>query len=357
MNTIKKIMFMSNDNNTNDMGILKLERKNNSVFGTIKTYESSINGNYILGIKLDEKIIKQNVNIENGCYSFISNEINSLDNINGCVLIELINGEFKPIIWGNSKNKNYKSHIINSLRQSINNISNAKTKQIIRKNNITDNINTDKSIYTKQNQYLNDLNEAKLELQRIAKLQSQNLLQNETEATPPYKHKDINNIETLAQISITTEPLEENNIPEIAISCNQEYLFESDDEEVEKTIDAELKNEFKSDGKFYNMIADQLQELFDKYPTEDNLNKLIENSYWVKIDTDIVNKQYVVGIINNNNDVKYICYGVPGNYNQEPPIEMKEYSQWLPIDIKDPYNNGYWVMYQDAESGENVYIN
>lgn len=352
MNTIKKIMFMSNNENTNDMGILKLERKNNNVFGTLKTYESGISGNYILGIKFENKIIKQNVNIENGVYNFISNEIDNLDKVYGCVLIELIDGEFKPIIWGNNGDKNYKSHIINSLRQSINNISNAKTKQIKNRdisNNTLLNIDHDK--------YLDDLNEAKLELQKIALLQNQTLKQDDNEALHPIKHKDINNIETLSKISINEEPLEKDNIPEIAVSCSQEYLFESDDIEIEKTIDKELKNEFKSDGKFYNMIADQLQELFDRYPPEDNLNKLIENSYWVKIEADIDNRQYVVGTIKNNNDVKYICYGVPGNYHQEPPVEMREYSQWYPIDIKDPFNNGYWVMYQDAETGENVYLN
>ena len=105
------------------------------------------------------------------------------------------------------------------------------------------------------------------------------------------------------------------------------------------------------------MIKEQLDELFDRYPPEENLNRLVDNSYWVKINADYDNKYYVVGIIKNKQDIKYICYGVPGNYNIEPPIEMKDYSQWLPTDIKDPYTNGYWVMYQDADTGENIFIN
>ena len=68
-------------------------------------------------------------------------------------------------------------------------------------------------------------------------------------------------------------------------------------------------------------------------------------------------KYYVVGIIYHNHDIKYICYGVPGTYENEPPVEMRHYSQWLPTDTTDPYNNGYWVMYQDADTGENIYLN
>jgi hypothetical protein len=105
------------------------------------------------------------------------------------------------------------------------------------------------------------------------------------------------------------------------------------------------------------MIADQIDELFDRYPREKNLETLINNSKWVKINTDEENKHYVVGTIQENNDIKYICYGVPGNFNNEPPIELKNYSQWLPVDPQDPYNNGYWVMYQDADTGENIFIN
>ena len=38
-----------------------------------------------------------------------------------------------------------------------------------------------------------------------------------------------------------------------------------------------------------------------------NLSKIIDNSKWVKITNDFDSKPYVVGIIYNNNDVKYIC--------------------------------------------------
>ena len=158
----------------------------------------------------------------------------------------------------------------------------------------------------------------------------------------------------MSQISLEEEALINNS--EIAVATASS-LFESSEEEIENIIDNNLKSNSATTHEFYNMIAEQLQELFDKYPSENSLNKLVDNSRWVKIDTDSDNKHYVVGIITDNDDIKYICYGVPGNYANEPPQELLHYSQWLPTDTTNPYTNGYWVMYQDADTGENIYLN
>ena len=388
---------MSN-NNSNSMGILKLERKNNNTFCNIKTYNENLFGNYILGMKVNNKIIKQNISLENNTYSFISSEINNLDDLQGCVLIKLESGEFSPILWGNNKDKNYKANIINSLRQSINNISNSKIKETINQNpinntnsniskenkntnahisnqRITEELENKKNIEqldTNTHQQNNttlpeqlslnleddtNFNQDSYNIRKLSKLTSQQKLFKNDYAYHPIKNSQNKQVESLSKISLEEEILVNNNIPEIAISCNASSLFESDENEIQNIIDNELKNEYKPEHEFYNMIKDQLDELFDRYPPEENLIKLVDNSYWVKINTDIDNKYYVVGIIKNNNDIKYICYGVPGNYNIEPPSEMKEYSQWLPTNITDPYNNGYWVMYQDADTGENIFIN
>ena len=57
MNTLKKTMFLTNNNNS--LFILTLEKKNNNIFGTIKSYDNKITGDLILGIKCNEKIFKQ----------------------------------------------------------------------------------------------------------------------------------------------------------------------------------------------------------------------------------------------------------------------------------------------------------
>ena len=171
---------------------------------------------------------------------------------------------------------------------------------------------------------------------------------NSSNLTTPQPTADI-----VSQISM--EPEQINLFSDIAIASStaKEELFETSEEEVNKLIDDNINSEHN----FYNLIADQLEELFIRYPREKNLEQLIDNSIWCKIDTDIDNKYYVVGIIKVKNDIKYICYGVPGNYNVEPPIEMRGYSQWLPVDTTNPYEKGYWVMYQDSDTGENIFLN
>lgn len=130
---------------------------------------------------------------------------------------------------------------------------------------------------------------------------------------------------------------------------NEEYkpeLFDSTDEEIEEILDENLG------GEFYNLIHGQIDELFEMYPQDDILQRLIPNSRWVKIDYENNGKEYVLGLIFADEKIKYICYGVPGAYEKLPPEDLQKYSQW--ISINDENNDGYWLMYQDADSGESI---
>lgn len=364
MNTLKKLIFLSNNEKNKGMGILKLEKKDKNIFANLKTYQDSINGEYILGIKINNKIIKQNVNIKNNMYSFVlTDKIDLCDSI-GCVLLQSSANEFIPILWGSEKNENYKSSIINSLKSNIQKIrteqSNTISNVLIKNQNQSDTLLTDTYNPNIENLSIKNLDSQISRINTYTNHGNYKFLQND-ESNMYYSEQQsiFNNYispEDPSQISMDPEHICTNiHQEEIAVANSQAKLFESNDEEVSHIIDSELN---KNDNhNFYNMIADQLNEIFDRYPKEDNLCKLIENSYWVKINGDIDNKYYVVGIIKQNNDIKYICYGVPGNYRIEPPAEMREYSQWLPTDALNPYDKGYWVMYQDADTGENIFIN
>lgn len=323
MNNFKKTVFLSNKQNSNskEMAIVTFEKKNSSIFGTIKTFNIDNKNNYLLGIKNNNTILKQNIMLDNNKYNFIlSGKLNLEDEL-GLVLLTNNSNTYTPIIWGSDKISNYKNQILNSLKNTFDKI---KSNELVNKK-IPQQKTQDKD-----------------------KIVPFSIDKNEYCYTP-YKQslKENVNENSYSQIS-----LEEEVVPpyhEVATAAAK--LFESDDNEINEIINKEIKSE-KS---FYNMIAEQLEELFNKYPREENLERLIDNSKWVKIVHDD-NKSYVVGIIIDNTDIKYICYGVPGNYDKEPPIEMKAYSQWLPTDIRDPYSIGYWVMYQDANTGENVML-
>lgn len=410
MNIQKKTIFLTNSDKNKSMACLTLENKNNNIFGTIKTYNTIPQGEYVLGIKHNNKVIKHNIKLDGQSYNFILSEKISLDNPMGCVILKVNNNDITTILWGSDKSDNYKSSIIATLRNSISKLNKAHqlNKNTFEKNYTynkqsqsqhCENLKTYNHNILNQNSQSNTTQNTKEYITPHAHIyqedndnnQQENIILHNTQSpyTPHHQYdlknnSSINNnndydnnfedvispfrqdnkvnnftnfnIENYSQISLDEELITRQKNEEIAMAQSTAQLFESDNEEVENLIDNELKYIKKSEHKFYDMISDQIEELFNQYPPENNLCKLIENSKWVKINTGIDNIFHVVGIIYSNNDIKYICYGVPGSYNNEPPIEMRKYSQWLPVDTNDPYNNGYWVMYQDADTGENIII-
>lgn len=341
MNAFKKTIFLSNKSNNSQkcMCILTLEKKNNGHFCTLKTYNIDLNKDLVLGIKSEDKIIKQNIILNNGSYNFLINQNFDLNNNISCVLLEVKDKDMVPVAWGSEKSENYKIQIINNLKNSISKLSKLEKKDTKSSNLINENLLIN-DMKNENNLYDTSLNNDK-----------ENYLNNSIEELQ----------DNYTQISLQEEEI--HNQDDVAQVANISSLFESSDEEINEDIDNAMNteneplNKNNKEHKFYSMIAEQLEELFDKYPREDNLEKLVENSRWVKINFEDNDKYYVVGIIYMNNDIKYICYGVPGEFNTEPPRELKEYSQWLPTNTSNPYTNGYWVMYQDADSGENVIIN
>ena len=107
---------------------------------------------------------------------------------------------------------------------------------------------------------------------------------------------------------------------------------------------------------FYDEIKGQLSLLFERYPEETFLNEIIPNSKWVKVDYEDNGQYFVIGLLYEEGKVAYVCYGMPGEYTTAPPRELSGISQWLPLDPEKPNELGYWIMYQDAETGKNVEI-
>ena len=85
------------------------------------------------------------------------------------------------------------------------------------------------------------------------------------------------------------------------------------------------------------------------------LENIVENSEWIKVSyTDNGEGHYILGKLYDNGIVSYICYGIPStNRLTPPPTELIDYCQWLPLQPNDVDGEGYWVMYQSAETGEN----
>lgn len=174
-------------------------------------------------------------------------------------------------------------------------------------------------------------------------------------------------IRLASTLSLFDEPM----TMEKAETVLDEYEVEYDDDlkaEIEATIDEympriksepdeeQYENHDGKKGLFYEEVKNQITELFTTYPQEEFLSQIIPHSKWVKVDYEKNGHYYVVGLIYEEGTLKYICYGMPGMYEQKPPKEMDGVSQWLPLDSERPEEFGYWLSYQDADTGENLNV-
>ena len=105
-------------------------------------------------------------------------------------------------------------------------------------------------------------------------------------------------------------------------------------------------------GDYYLTVKDELDKIFAEYPEEDCLKATIPNSRWVKI--DYKSNYYLVGLTEEKGRPKYICYGVPAKYSPYPPKELAGYCTFIPLSIFEMKGDGFWMLFQDAKTGECV---
>ena len=136
---------------------------------------------------------------------------------------------------------------------------------------------------------------------------------------------------------------------------------ESDFEELKTLANEPLEtslDETKDKKNFYEIIKPQLDELFSRFPHFTVFEDRIPNSEWVKVNfSDDEAQHYLLGKLYENGLVSHIMYALPAqNKSKEPPIELNNLVQWMPLDISKPEDYGYWVMYQDSSDGENIIL-
>lgn len=103
---------------------------------------------------------------------------------------------------------------------------------------------------------------------------------------------------------------------------------------------------------FYESVKDQVERLFANNERYEALERLLPDSRWIKVNYNSTGKYYLVGVIGD--PVRYLCYGVPGEYSPDPPPDLVGYCQWLALDPGDPAGKGFWIMYQDGVTGRSV---
>ena len=134
-------------------------------------------------------------------------------------------------------------------------------------------------------------------------------------------------------------------------------LKENDAKVASSSNEADAKVDDNDSKTFYEQIKPQIDALFNKYEEYKVLEEIIPSSKWAKIVYDNDGNYYILGLIyKENGDVLYICYGVPSIGGNNPPEDIKEYAGWLPKDVNNANGEGYFIVCQDAVSGETLKV-
>ena len=177
------------------------------------------------------------------------------------------------------------------------------------------------------------------------------------------RQENIKSGEAAANINYDDEALSEVNYYEYGkVDKDGGTVCENKEEEKDRKgvrKDEKNKSTFKEGkgglaggGDFYDRLKEEIENLLNTYPKEENLEGTVENSRWVKIDYG-EGKYYVFGVIFGGGKARYICYGVPSKNPDYPPPSLQNCSF---IPAHDGGNEGYWVMYQDAKTGASIKI-
>ncbi len=296
--------------NSSNKAVINFEINDESFEGRIRLYnfKQKPEGILTLGVLCDGKVVKTALKEkDDNLYTFNSNNKIEKEAFT-CAIINVKNGDVKPILLGATNGQNVKT-LENRLAENL---------YLLDDENITP-----RKVEIALNE--SEIDYEKEEKREIERHISCELGGNERCATCKYREAFFNGSQTTSIESLNNE------------STKKEVL--------------------ENEENFYDEIKEQLSVLFDKYPEETFLKEVIPNSKWVKVDYETDGAYYVIGLIYENEKIKFVCYGVPGEFSERPNNELVSEGQWLPLDPEKPEDLGYWISYQDAETGENVEVN
>lgn len=106
---------------------------------------------------------------------------------------------------------------------------------------------------------------------------------------------------------------------------------------------------------FYDKIEPSIMHLLQSNPPDQILQDNIPHSRFAKIEQADDTYYHSVGVIYDadNTNAQYICFALPCAPNSPPPQSMEKFAQLLIVND----NLAYYLMYQNATTGENVIIN
>lgn len=294
---LKKSLVLLGTKKESEKAVMSLEKKGDLFEGRIRLYnfKSEPNGILSIGFYNKNKVLKAGlVRASSMLYTFKLDASSEIDDFS-CAVVNFDKAEASPILYGSTYN-------------------------------------------------------GEKDIEKIGKVMSESF-EKPVEIEKVKKILDENKIEYSDELQKEIEDEIEKNFCGDCANCKYKKIFYGEKQE----NDVHVKN-FKDETKpsFYDEIKKQIDNIFEKNDKEEFLEEIIPNSKWVKVEYEQSGDYYILGLIYEEDEIKYIVYGVPGVYQKNPPKEISGYPVWFPLDSEKKESFGYWLSYQDAKTGESI---
>ena len=380
----KTIILSNSENLTNNApkGILTLSKENNIVSGKIRLYNlHSLPASAKVGIYVNEKVHISTLSYKQQCYTFILDSNIDINQSVYCALIDTADNK-KVLLEGGSFNGFYFTDspfdaVLESKDEQLEQTIDTALKQV----EINENCNCNNCAnceYKKHfyDNYMRDNNQTDHQPHNIEPVRPSNDCEQIFNSPIPSKIPDtafddnvqsdivdklkadiVNDFEEYCnQFEKGFSNITKNEFSNNSVGVNEVLPNLNDSQSLNNIQKDEVGLESKQNQQleFLNDIVYQLDELLTQNPADELLNSIIPNSRFVKVENE---NPYVLGVIYENKMLKYIAYGVPASYNQLPPKDFGQHYQWLPLNPRDVMSDGYFMIFQDALTGNLVEIN
>lgn len=307
----RKSIVLNGIEDQSKRAVLTLENDGDMLSGRLRLYNFGIEpkGIISLGIYYNGNVVKAGLTHSSGMLFTFKSQMKILPEKFSCAVVNFTGGEATPILYGNSDGYCDREEVF---------------KQVITNLSTTKNMSDVENVLDKYGVDFDD--EEKQEIENVI---SQNLSEEDKKLCDDdcFEHTTCKNCKY------------------------KDFYYSHFQEDKEPLIEDE---KVIPEVKFYKEMEEQIEKLFKENPNEEYLENLLPNSKWVKVSIGENGDYYVLGLIYDENIIKYICYGVPGVYQKVPPRELSGYPIWFPLEKDKPQGFGYWLSYQDADSGESV---
>ena len=318
------------DGISNTKGLLSFDAYSGKTICSLHCYNIDIEEPLLLGISIQKRLYKINIMPKQlKSINFdLDTEIKNSDNISA-VLLDVGESDYNIVLWGSTEiNNNWQTQLKLMLE--------------------------DENIIPKSKEQIDTFYDEKSDFNENLYKIGENIVQNNDNV-------DKFDTETDVQNQSQIQSLEDKNgfTDDIVLEEYIDKVIELTDEQENQTIQQENEYIDAKQGdlpKFYQKISPQIDKLFNDNQDEQILSEIIPNSKFCKVDFDDGTGYYVFGIVYQNGLPKYLCYGLPAKKNSKPPMELADYYQWLPLDTQDEQGDGFYMMYQDAETGNNISV-